>query len=210
MTARRSLIALLLAWFLAAPAALAQAQATAAAPVRVALSTVEGRVVVELYPDKAPITVANFLRYVDRKLYDGASFYRASRPAGATGDDYGLVQGGLRDHPQRKLAPIAHESTLETGLSHTDGAVSLGRFAPGTATSDFFVIVGDQTYLDADPAQGGDNQGFAVFGRVVEGMDVIRKILVMPVDAQAGEGAMKGEILRRPVVITTARRLMEP
>ncbi|HEY9218459.1 MAG TPA: peptidylprolyl isomerase, partial [Phenylobacterium sp.] len=178
-----------------------------AAPVRVALTTPEGVIELELYPDKAPITVANFLRYVDRKLYDGASFYRASRPAGAPSADYGLLQGGLRDDATRMLAPIAHEPTTKTGLSHTDGTISLGRFAPGTAKSDFFICIGDQTYLDADPKAPGDNLGFAAFGKVVSGMEVAKKILAMPVDPNAGKGTMKGEILRQPVKITTARRV---
>jgi peptidyl-prolyl cis-trans isomerase A (cyclophilin A) len=212
MSSRRSFLVLAIGCALAGTSALAQtpqasAAAQAAAPVRVELKTGEGPIVLELYPDKAPITVANFLRYVDRRLYDGASFYRASRPVGSDSSDYGLVQGGLHDDGTRKLKPIAHESTLKTGLSHTDGTISMGRFAPGTATSEFFIAVGDQTYLDANPKAPGDNLGFAAFGRVVEGMDVVRKILVMPLDANAGGAAMRGEILKRPVPILTARRM---
>lgn len=203
MSSRRRFLALAAA--LAASPAIAQTPA--AGPVRVALTTAEGVILLELYPDKAPITVANFLRYVDAKKYDGAEFYRASRPAGATGADYGLLQGGIRNPEVAQFPPIAHEPTTKTGLSHTDGVIALGRFAPGSAKSDFFICVGDQSYLDANPQASGDNQGFAAFGKVVEGMDVVKKILAMPVDPNKGTGAMKGEILKAPVRIQTARRV---
>src|SRR5690606_541964 len=199
---RRHVLALPLA--LALVLTLAASPAFAQAPVRVILTTAEGPITVELYPDKAPISVANFLRYVDAKRYDGASFYRASRPAGATSADYGLLQGGVRDDAAKMFPPIKHEPTTQTGLSHTDGTLSFGRFAPGTATSDFFICVGDQSYLDANPRAPGDNLGFAAFGRVVEGMDVVKKMLVMPVDPNAGSAAMRGEILKAPVRILTA------
>lgn len=159
----------------------------------------------ELYADKAPVTVGNFLKYVDRKLYDGAAFYRASRPAGATATDYGVVQGGLQNDPKKVLAPIAHESTLKTGLKHLDGTISMGRRAPGTAQADWFICVGDQPYLDADP-NDPKNPGFAAFGKVVEGMEVVQQILGLPVSPTAGVGAMKGEMLAKPVPITSARR----
>src|SRR5690606_31610331 len=116
---RRRLLALTLA--LAATPALAQGPA--AGPIRVILTTTEGPIMIELYPEKAPISVANFLRYVDAKRYDGASFYRASRPPGATSADYGLVQGGVRDDAAKMFPPIKHEPTTQTGLSHTDGTI---------------------------------------------------------------------------------------
>jgi peptidyl-prolyl cis-trans isomerase A (cyclophilin A) len=190
---------------LAAFPALAQTTETApAAPVRVALETPEGRIVLELYPDKAPLSAANFLRYVDARRYDGANFYRASKAPGAP--HVGLVQGGLQNDPAKLFPPIAHESTAKTGLSNKDGWVSIARWAPGTATADFFICVGDQTYLDANPSASGDNQGFAVFAQVVEGMDVVKKILALPTNPTAGTGAMKGEMLDPPVTILTARR----
>lgn len=209
---RRALLAAA-ALLIAAPAhaQAPEAPATAAAPApapagpRVELVTPQGRIVVEVYPDKAPITAGNFLKYVDRKLYDGANFYRASRAPNAA--DYGMVQGGFNDVPGKKLPPIAHEPTTKTGLSHVDGAVSFGRFAPGTATSEFFICVGDQTYLDANPSAPGDNQGFAAFGKVVEGMDVVKRILALPTSPTAGSAVMKGSILMKPVPITRARRV---
>lgn len=188
----------------AAAAAVAHAQPAPAGAVRVALDTTDGPILVEVYPDKAPITAGNFLRYVDEKRFDGATFYRASKVPNAP--EYGLVQGGVQNDPKRVLKPIAHEPTTKTGLSHVNGALSMGRTSPGTATSDFFICVGDMTYMDADPKQPGDNLGFAAFGKVVEGMDAVKKILAEPTSPTAGEGVMKGEILAKPVKIVTARR----
>lgn len=196
---RRDLLALAAA--LAASPAFAQSEGFATTPV--ALTTPLGRIVIALETQRAPITSANFLRYVDQKLYDGASFYRASRPPNATSDSYGLVQGGLRNLPERLLPPIAHESTKQTGLRHLNGTISMGRNAPGTAQADWFICLGDQRYLDADDQQ----PGFAAFGQVTEGLEIVKQILVMPTDPDAGTGSMKGEILRDPVAITTARRM---
>ena len=174
---------------------------------RVTLTTREGVIVIEMATAKAPITAANFLRYVDQKRFEGTTFYRASTPPGEPNKgDYGLLQGGINGDPKRMLRPIAHEPTTLTGLSHRDGAVSIGRFAPGTATGDFFICVGDQLYLDADPKAQPPAAGFAVFGQVIQGMEVVRKVLAMPTSPTAGEGAMKGQMLLQPVRIITARR----
>lgn len=182
----------------------AVAPAPKPATVRVTLQTAEGPIVLELEKERAPITTANFLRYVDQKRFDGATFYRAMKltPDGA----YGLVQGGTRGDPKRTLKPVAHEPTSRTGLSHTDGAVSMARGAPGSAAGDFFISIGALTSLDADPSKPGDNQGFAVFGRVAEGMDVVRKIMSAPTSPTEGEGAMKGQIIAAPIRIMSARR----
>jgi peptidyl-prolyl cis-trans isomerase A (cyclophilin A) len=192
-----------------APPAPGPASAPAPAPkppVYVALDTPQGRIVVELAVAQAPITTANFLRYVDRKLYDKATFFRASRAPGAV--DYGLIQGGLQGIGA--LPPVAHEPTTQTGLKHVDGTVSIARTAPGTATSDFFICIGDAPYLDADPKAPGDNLGFAAFGRVVQGMDVAKKILALPTPGKAINPVMKGQILDPPVPITSARRIPAP
>ena len=184
----------------------AEAQAPTTAPrpatVRVSLQTSEGSLVLELEKERAPITTANFLRYVDQKRLDGTSFYRATKVA----DGYGLIQGGLRNDPNRLLPPITHEPTSLTGLSHIDGAISMARAAPGSATADFFITIGAIPSMDANPAQLGDNLGFAVFGRVVEGMDVVRRILNAPTSPTEGEGAMKGQMLTAPIKIIAARR----
>jgi len=174
------------------------------ATVRVALQTSEGPIVLELEKERAPVTTANFLRYIDQKRLDGTVFYRAMKltPAG----DYGLIQGGTQGNPKRALPGIVHEPTTKTGLGHVDGTISMARGAPGSATGDFFITVGALTSLDANPAQPGDNLGFAAFGHVVEGMDVVRRIMSAPTSPTAGEGAMKGQMLAAPVRILTARR----
>lgn len=185
--------------------ALAQAPApTPAAPagVRVALVTDRGRIVVEVDTIRAPITAGNFLRYVDARRLDGTEFYRAMK----TAPEAGLVQGGVRD-PRNLFPPIAHEPTSQTGLSHTDGALSVPRFAPGTAQGDFTIMVGDQLYLDAQPGSAGDGLGYAVFGRVVEGMDVVRAILQAPTSPTEGEGVMRGQMLDPRIRVVTARRV---
>ncbi|OYU69568.1 MAG: peptidylprolyl isomerase [Alphaproteobacteria bacterium PA2] len=190
-----------------AGATLAAAGSALAAPgpVKIQIVTRLGNFGLELRPDKAPVTTANFLAYVDRKLMDHATFYRSSRPEGATDFDFGVVQGGLQNDPRYLLKPIAHESTTRTGLKHTNGAISMGRRAPGTATSDFFICVGDQGYLDADPAQKGDNKGFACFGYVTEGLDVVKKIMALPLSANGGIGVMKGEMIRNPLPMKVRR-----
>ncbi len=186
------------------PPAAAIAPAPAPAPVpagpRVTVQTKDGAITIELNRDKAPITTANFLKYVDQKRLDGSTFYRALKfPADAP---LGLVQFGVRGRSDKVLPPIAHEPTSKTGLSHTDGAISMARMAPGTAQADFFIIVGNLNTLDASDK----DPGYAVFGKVVEGMDVVRKIIAAPVSPTAGEGAMKGQMITPPLPVTTVRR----
>jgi peptidyl-prolyl cis-trans isomerase A (cyclophilin A) len=197
---RRALLAPILAAAVLAAATPALTQP--ADKARVALTTAQGVIVLELETAKAPVTAGNFLKYVDRGLYDGAAFYRASTPPGGPKTS-GLLQGGLQNDPKKVLTPIAHESTAQTGLTHLDGTISMGRHAPGTAQADWFICVGEQAYLNAD----GANPGFAAFGRVVEGADVVRALLALPVDPDRGEGSMKGEMLVTPVRIVSARRV---
>src|ERR1700748_1047731 len=196
MLLRRTLLALVAAAALAAPAP-AQAPDT-----RVIITTTVGTITVELAADKAPITTANFLKYVDRKLYDGSSFYRASKPPGQKTNDYGSIQGGLRDDVKKKLPPLKHESTNQTGLKPGDGVTSMGRYAPGTAQADWVICVGDMSYLDATAT----DPGFAAFGHVTDGMPIAQQILGMPTDPNARVGAMKGQILVKPVRIIPTRR----
>lgn len=170
---------------------------------RVKLQTAHGPILIELEVERAPVTSANFLKYVDQKRFDGISFYRALTFPGRP--DLGLIQAGQRDQ-KKLLPPIPHEPTTKTGLSHTDGTISMARLAPGTAAADFFIIIGNLSTLDANPAAKGDNAGFAAFGRVVEGMDVVKKILAAPVSATEGAGAMKGQMIAKPVPVETARR----
>ena len=183
------------AQFLAAPA-LAQNAAPAAPSQQVVLQTPAGSIVIELDP-RAPITSANFKRYVDEGRFDGAVFYRSMALAGGNG----LIQGGVQNDPARELPPIAHEPTSQTGLRHTDGVVSMARYDPGTATGEFFIIVGDGIgSLDASAT----DSGFAAFGRVVLGMDVVRAILAAPKSPTAGEGVMRGQMLEPTIPITDA------
>ncbi|WP_082472943.1 peptidylprolyl isomerase [Sphingomonas sp. Leaf357] len=173
------------------------------ATVRVALDTTEGRIVIELEKGRAPITTANFLKYVDQKRLDGIGFYRTAK----AGPHFGFVQFGVQNAPKRVLPPIKHEPTTLTGLKHLDGTISIARYAPGTANGDFTIMVGDQPSLDADPSAPGDNQGYAAFGHVVEGMDVIQKIFDSPTSPTAGEGVMRGQMIVPPILIKTARRV---
>lgn len=172
---------------------------------RVALQTSEGRIVVELDTARAPVTAENFLRYVDQKKLDGTEFYRAVK----AGDHFGFVQFGANSDPKRLLPPIAHEPTTQTGLHHTDGTLSLARLAPGTGRSEFTISIGDQTRsLDAGQGQPADNLGYAAFGHVVEGMDVVVGIMDAPVSPTATQrGAFKGEVPAAPVKVLTARRV---
>ncbi|SCW55122.1 peptidyl-prolyl cis-trans isomerase A (cyclophilin A) [Sphingobium faniae] len=194
----RSIALLILAFLFVAPAVAQQAPAD----VRVALDTSAGKIVIAVHEGKAPVTAANFLRYVDQKRLDGASFYRGVGTA-----DYGFVQGGAQNDPKRVLPPIRHEPTTQTGLTHDDGALSMARYEPGSATGDFFIVLGQMSAMDAQPEAPGDNQGFAVFAHVVEGMDVVKAILASAKSPTKGEGVMKGQMLEAPVTILTARRV---
>ncbi|NQE61582.1 peptidylprolyl isomerase [Caulobacter sp. RHG1] len=207
---RRDLLAAL--GSLAAAPAAAQTLKLAPAPivpgagdVLVNVQTSLGVITIALKVRQAPITTANFLRYVDEKRYDGATFFRASKSPGSV--DYGLIQGGLQGDPAKVLPPIAHEPTSQTGLRHVDGTVSIARMEPGSATSDFFICIGEAPYLDANPAAEGDNTGFAAFGQVVAGMDLVHKILNLPTPGVAINPVMKGQILDPPVPIVSARRI---
>jgi len=182
-----------------------------AAPVpdvaTVALVTDQGTIVVELDGKHAPISVGNFLHYVDSKRYDGMTFYRAMHLEWGQQPN-GLLQGGIRDGA-KLFKPVAHEPTSQTGILHKAGTLSLARLAPGTATSDFSILLSDIPSLDADPANADPDRqlGYAAFGQVVSGMDVVRKIWDIPISPTAGEGAMRGQMLAQPVKVITARRV---
>ncbi len=196
-------IALAFALFAAAPV-LAQQAATNVPPaqlVKVALDTEAGRIVLELDQARAPVTTANFLSYVEGKRFDGQTFYRAMKMG-----EGGLIQGGVRSDARKLLPPIAHEPTSQTGLKNVAGAIVMANAGPGTARSDFFILLSDTPAFDAGHPQG-DANGFAVFGRVVEGMDVVKTIFSAPVSQTKGEGVMKGQMLEPEVRIVKAERL---
>jgi peptidyl-prolyl cis-trans isomerase A (cyclophilin A) len=172
----------------------------------VVLETSMGPITLEIATELAPVTAANFLRYAAEKRLDGTKFYRAMRLD--WGDQpNGLIQGGAQMDPKRIRDPIAHEPTTVTGVTHKAGAISMARYAPGTATGDFSILLSDMEGLDADPSADDEDAraGFAAFGRVVEGMDVVRAIFDAPTDPDKGEGWMKGQMLAEPVTILRAR-----
>ncbi|MEO0500010.1 MAG: peptidylprolyl isomerase [Pseudomonadota bacterium] len=166
--------------------------------VPVTLQTAKGPISIALEVERAPKTSANFLRYVREGRFQGTDFYRAVEVA----PGMGLIQGGTRGDPKLVLPAIAHEPTSETGIAHEDGTISMAMGAPGTADGDFFIIVGNLTGLDAENGA----PGFAAFGKVTDGMNVVRQILTAATDPNEGEGVMKGQFLADPVAILTAKR----
>lgn len=177
---------------------------------QVAITTELGVITLELDGKHAPVSTANFLHYVDTKRYDGMVFYRAMHLAWGEQPN-GLIQAGVRD-TRLLFPPVAHEPTSQTGVLHKAGAISLARFAPGTARADFSILLSDLDGLNADP-QSPDPEvqaGYAAFGHVAAGMDVVRRIWDQPNDPNAGEGAMKGQMLAHPVKVLTVRRVTPP
>jgi peptidyl-prolyl cis-trans isomerase A (cyclophilin A) len=205
LTMKHRILAAALFAALAAPLS-AQAAAPAEDLVPVAIDTSLGRIVVALDRAHAPVTTANFLHYVDTHRFDGQNFYRAMHVPDANRKDGGLIQGGITTDARKLFPPIAHEPTSQTGLHNVAGAISMANAGPGTARADFFILVSDMPGLDAN-GPGGDANGFAAFGHVTEGMDVVEKIWKAPVSATKGEGAMKGQMLDPPVKIVRAARL---
>ena len=189
----------------AQPPADPSAPPTVAKPLpRVALDTSAGRIVVELEAIKAPVTANNFLRYVDAKRLDGTRFYRVAK----VGERFGFVQFGISGAAAKMFPPIRHEPTSQTGLKHLEGTLSMARLKPGSATGDITISVGDQPSFDAGSGSPPDNLGYAAFGRVVEGMDVILTVFNGAIDPNKLENrAFKGEVPVAPVVIRTARRV---
>ncbi|HZT83750.1 MAG TPA: peptidylprolyl isomerase, partial [Gemmataceae bacterium] len=155
--------------------------------VRVLIETEKGDIDVELDAARAPVTVANFLRYVDGHYYDGGRFHRTVKPDNQPDDKVKIevIQAGINpDAGKKEFPPIKLERTRDTKLAHKDGTISMARNGPDTATSDFFICIGDQPELDFGGKRNPDGQGFAAFGRVVKGMDVVKKIQAARADGQ--------------------------
>jgi len=168
--------------------------------MRVRLETSLGNIVVALDTVRAPQTSANFLAYVDDGRFDSTSFYRAARRKADA--RFGYVQGGTRTDVRRNLPPVVHEATSQTGIRHLDATISMARGgAPGTAMGNFFITVGPTPFMDATAT----TPGYAAFGRVVSGMEVVRRILAQPTGG--GMGEMKGQMILKPVVLVRAVRL---
>lgn len=170
---------------------------------RVLLQTSLGDIVVELYPKKAPVTVKNFLAYVEKGLYTNARFHRTvtTHPDNQPGKKVKIevIQSGLDPAKESAtLPPIRLERTSTTGLRHLDGTISMARDAPDTASSEFFICIGAQPSLDFGGKRNPDGQGFAAFGRVVSGMSVVHRIQASPA---------VGQTLKPPILIQSARLL---
>ena len=191
---RRTVLQVVAAWLVARPLP------AAASGDNVVLITSLGEIEIEVDAVRAPLTGANFLRYVDAGHYDGGRFHRTVRLDNQPGQAVliEVVQAGVNPTPARPdFESIRLERTRDTGLRHRDGTVSMARGLPDSATSDFFVCIGDQPELDFGGKRNPDGQGFAAFGRVVKGMDVVRRIQQAPAAGQA---------LTPPVSILSARR----
>lgn len=146
-------------------------------PIPCIIKTSLGNIQVELYPEKAPLTVANFLNYVDHQLYNGTSFFRVCTPENEIDRKIRIevIQGGdIQEEKQFETIPI--ETTKQTGIHHLNGTVSMARDKPNSATSSFFICIGDQPELDFAGKRNPDGMGFAAFGIVTKGMKIVRKI----------------------------------
>jgi peptidyl-prolyl cis-trans isomerase A (cyclophilin A) len=170
--------------------------------VRVRIETSMGNIVVALDPKHAPRTVDNFMKYVDDGRFENTKFYRASR-AKSDPTRRGFIQGGIDTDFRRTLVPLVPlEPTSKTGLKHVDGTISMARHKePDTASGNFSIFVGPSPYMDAAPGR----PGYAAFGHVVSGMDVVRKIMALP--TCCGKGPMFGQMIKQDVQIVRAVRL---
>lgn len=177
--------------------------------VPVVFETELGRITIEVDAARAPISAANFLRYVDGKYYDGGVVDRAVRPDNTTRHDVEIQVIQFQLNAAREadaFPPIALERTSVTGLRHTNGTVSMARGGADTATGSFFVTIGDQKELDFGGSRNPDRQGFAAYGRVTDGMDVVRKIQSRPTLPAGAPGPFGTETLSPPIKIVRAFR----
>jgi peptidyl-prolyl cis-trans isomerase A (cyclophilin A) len=146
---------------------------------KVEVKTEFGNIIFELYPDKAPITCGNFLKYIEQNEFKSAMFYRTVTMKNQANNNIKIevIQGGLGfDVDESVFPPIEHETTNETGIKHLDGTISMARSEPGTASTEFFICINDQPELDFGGMRNPDGQGFAAFGKVIKGMDIVKKI----------------------------------
>lgn len=175
-------------------------------PPLVVLETEAGSITVEVNTTAAPVTGANFLKYVEGRFYDGGMINRSVRPDNTTRHDVEIQVIQFQSNPVREkdlFPPIPMERTSVTGLRHLDGALSMARMGPDTAQASFSIVIGDQPEMDYGGKRNPDGQGFAVFGRVVAGMDVVRKIHQSHTGA---DGDYKTETLDPPIRILKAYR----
>ncbi len=186
-------------------ALLVSACSTEPKPPVLVMSTDAGDIEIEMAVMEAPLTASNFIRLAEGGHLDGAGFYRVVRPDNDNGEPViSVIQGGVQDGLQ-PFPPIPHEHTEQTGLSHVDGAISMARMGPGTASTEFFISIGDQPALDFGNYRNPDGLGFAVFGKVVRGMDVVRAIHSTPDEQLGGRDYTAGQVLVEPVTIRSVR-----
>ncbi|MEP7702645.1 peptidylprolyl isomerase [Paraglaciecola sp. 25GB23A] len=160
-----------------------------------------GDINIELYIQQAPITVANFVRYIQAGAYEGGSFYRVVRLDNDNGSPkIEVIQGGA--NPDFKdFAPIPLENTEKTGIKHLDGVLSMARGEPNSATQAFFICIGEQPALDKGALRNPDGQGFAAFARVISGMEVVKLIHQNRDAIEVDDPYIQGQILSEPVTI---------
>jgi len=173
----------------------------------IVMETEAGLMEITVYPDKAPISAGDFLRYVDGKFYDGQGFYRTVHVKNdPLNMGMSLIQGGRLDK-EIVFEPIAHELTTETGISNANGAVAIARLEPGSGSATYFFInIGNNDFLDTGGTRNPDGQGYATFGRVTKGLDVARKIQKMETAASSDDPVTQGQTLKAPIIITRAYR----
>ena len=153
----------------------------------VLIKTELGDITVDIYEKDAPITAANFLKFIDNDLFNGATFYRVVTMDNQPNNDVKIevIQGGLGfGESEQRFPPIEHETTVRTGIKHKDGVISMARNEPGSASSEIFICINEQPELDFGGKRNPDGQGFAAFGKVIEGMEVVRKIQQQPAEGQ--------------------------
>ena len=168
---------------------------------QVLLKTELGDIQLEIYLEAAPVTAKNFFRYVDENRFEGANFYRVVTMDNQPNNDVKIevIQGGLGYvNSDLRLESIEHETTDKTGILHKDGVISMARSRPGSASSEIFICVGDQLELDFGGKRNPDGQGFAAFGQVIKGMDVVHRIQQQPAE---------GQMLTTPVKILAVVRM---
>ena len=169
--------------------------------IQIEIKTELGFIIAELYTDKAPVTCANFIKYIDKQKFTGANFYRVVRMNNQANNEIKIevIQGGLGfDVKESPFPPIIHETTKQTGILHENGTLSMARAGIGTATSEFFICINDQPELDYGGKRNSDGQGFAAFGKVIEGMNIIKEIQNMP---------DKEQMLVKPLQIYSVEKL---
>ena len=176
---------------------------TAICQTRVSMETTLGTIIVEVDEENAPVTSANFLRYVDENRWGGAHFYRVVTMQNQPDNDIRIevIQGGLGDLDSLRLPPIPHESTEKTKILHKNGTLSMARMSPGTEASEFFICIGEQPELDFGGKRNPDGLGFSAFGKVIEGMDIVHKIQQLP------QNLKNPQYLDKPFMISSIQRI---